>query len=123
MANVHGVGDLPRDNNRGAANPRGNLNMPGANMAARIPFFASNQEPVNPRTQGFPSTIKSILCPFFKPVSFIFLICIIDVAFYIATLIWSSYHGGLDNSGDIFLGPSTQTLIDFGAKVCKFIRK
>lgn len=64
--------------------------------------------------------MKSILCPYFTPVSFIFMMCIIDAVMYIATLIYSvTKYGGLEPDVGVFLGPTMQTLHDFGAKVSK----
>ena len=116
MANVHGMADVDRrDQQRRPAADNQGANMGGAAMA-RLPFLSS-QDNEDPRRQGFFSTLRSILCPYFKPVSFIFMICILDIAVYIGTLVHSVNNGGLDSSGKKFLGPSSETLTTFGAKV------
>ena len=83
MANIHRVGDYERGNQ--PRRPAAGGQVPNMAGMGRLPFLSS-QEAVDPRNQGFFSTLRSILCPFFKPISFIFMMCIIDVAFYLATL-------------------------------------
>ena len=70
----------------------------------------------DPRSDGFVRTMWSIFCPYFKLMSFLLLMCVFDIAFYIATLIHSCVvYKGLDGSS--FLGPVTETLMRFGCKV------
>ena len=119
MANIHGVGDLDRGGNQPRRPMMGGVPQggQGGQGGMQIPLFSSRQV-ADPRSQGFCSTLHSILCPYFSLVSFTFMISIINAAFYIATLIHSlGRYGRLDESGDIFLGADTRTLIDFGAKV------
>lgn len=111
MANIHGVGEIERRNQDNSNNQQANS---GDGMND-FPFFSFGN--VNPRTQGFLSTMKGIFCPYFKPISFIFSMCIVDLCVFIITIGYSIYSDGLETTNDIFLAPSFSTLIKFGAKV------
>jgi len=128
MANVHGMGEVERgDQNRraplarggGGAGRAGGAGGAGAlqNNFGQIPFLNTNQADVNPRTQGFGGIMRTIFCPYFKCISFMFIICAFDTIMFIATLIYSAKNGGL--TSDQFLAPSTKSLIAFGARVIR----
>ncbi len=87
-----------------------------------MPFLSLVRGP-DPRRLGFFSTLKSILCPYFKPVSFIFMMCLIDTAMYVFAVAYSLVvYNGLDSTGNVFLGPTAEALIDLGAKVPSTMR-
>ena len=110
MANIHGFGDMQRINQ-----PANDEYLPVNNMND-LPFFSPSSI-VDPRRQGFFSVVRTIFCPFFKPLSFISAMCIIDICVFTVTIIYSLYNNGLDTNNDVLLAPNINTLLLFGAKV------
>ena len=88
------------------------------NNFGRIPFLAE-QNNVDPRTMNFINTMRSIFCPFMKPISFIFMMSVIDGLVFFVTIIHSISTEGLETNG-IFLAPNNGTLVTFGARVSMF---
>ena len=123
MANIHGIGDIPDNNqNQQPLNNQNENDEPNDNQArnrpgiSQIPFF-NEQNMADPRNLNFFDTMRSIFCPFLKPISFIFVISIIQISVFSITLVHSSISGGLETTNSVFLSPNNGTLSKFGAKV------
>jgi len=110
MANINDPEIANRPENNPPVNP-----LLGNNLFNRIFSFGHQNE--NPRDQGFFSTYRTIFCPSLKTLSFTFVIIIVNIFFYIVTLLHSIANGGLETKDDSFLAPSESTLLLFGAKV------
>jgi hypothetical protein len=99
MANIRGFNDNNNNNNPGGPD--------------RNPLFGANFGTVNPRTETFCGFIKNFCCPKLKIMSFIFIICIVDVIMYIISL---SYKG-IDDVKNGLLAPKFESLSFFGMLV------
>ena len=108
--NVHGIGD----------NSRGNNDYPNSTDDS-TPLFYKIQYKGDPRNQSIINFLKQSICPFFRFKSFSFIIIVINVVIFIATL----FPHGL-NEGTLqkyFLPPSVKTLNDVGDLDGEKIRK
>ena len=117
MSNIHGITDLGDNSRRQSFFPLSNQNTNAMNSIITLPFSQYKNTNEDPRSLSFIGTIQSILCPGLRPLSFIFIISMIDIVFYLFTVIYSLFNGGLSTKTTTFLGPSIYTLNKFGAKV------
>ncbi len=109
----------------GGNQPRGGMGLGGFGQGqgqgaglGQMPLLADSREQVDPRSLGFWGTMKSILCPQFQMVSFTFMICLLDAAVFVISLIYSKVqYGKLETLHQIFLCPDYGALSDLGAKV------
>lgn len=92
--------------------PRGNNNNPGGYFP--IPG-GNNEAGGDPRKDSFWKFTRDFCCPQFSFKSFIFIISIIDLIVYIATLSF-----GITMNPNELLAPRTDTLDMFGMKVDQF---
>ena len=102
-ANIHGFGD---------SNSRSNNSDRYYDPNDQTPLFYKISYKGDPRSQSIPSFLKEVICPFFHFRSFSFVIIMINIAVYIASLI----PHGLESSSikAKFLPPSSETLDLFG---------
>lgn len=99
-SNIHGIGDNSNGNNDPYS------------QDDSTPLFYKIQYKGDPREQSIPNFIKQTICPFFRFKSFSFIIIIVNVVIFIATLF---PHGLEQHSLDkYFLPPSQQTLHEVG---------
>ncbi len=117
MANIHGLGELNRDD------PRRYDNVPQQDRGGRGEqdfniCFVPSDEREDPRKYNVFETIQRICCPFCSFLSFVFVISLIDILVYIALIVHSGVvYKSLDRNQKTFLGPCTASLVLFGAKV------
>ena len=102
-ANIHGFGD---------SNSRRNDSDRYYDPNDQTPLFYKFSYKGDPRSQSIPSYLKEVICPFFHFRSFSFVIIMVNIAVYIASLI----PHGLEQSSlkTKFLPPSSETLDLFG---------
>lgn len=111
MANIHGIRDL-RGNQ--PEQPVGNQ----GNLSREAELFMVDARDMDPRKVSHCKTLQLILCPYFKFNSFLFIVSVIQIIFYITTIIYSlCIDHKLSPDLSSFLGPCTSTLVTFGAKV------
>ncbi len=97
MSNIHRLGDYPNDRRSNDRMPMmGGMNNPSG----------------DPRKESFLGFIKDFCCATFVFKSVIFIISVIDVVIYIATLCY-----GIKLDPNELLAPKTETLDMFGMKV------
>jgi len=88
----------------------------------RMDILSPGGDRGDPRMVSHTKTVQQIICPYFDALSFVFLISLIEIAIYLATLTYSLLHDkGLSPEITVFLGPCLSTLSTFGAKVFCFI--
>lgn len=111
MANIHGIRDL-RENE--PEQPAGNQGNP----SREAELFMTDARDMDPRKVSHCKTLQLILCPYFKFNSFLFIASVIQIIFYVTTIIYSlCVDHKLSSELSSFLGPCTSTLVTFGAKV------
>jgi len=109
MANIHGIRDLT---NNEREHPAGNAPSREAEL-----FIVEGGE-MDPRKLSHYQTLQRILCPYFKCYSFLFITSVIQIFFYLTTVIYSlAVDKKLSPDLNSFLGPCTSTLVKFGSKV------
>jgi len=107
--NIHGFNDSNRNNNNN--NPQNNNN----NGYSPVLFgqMDNNLDAGSIRKETFGHFLKSICCPTFKIKSFIFIISVIDLIFYIVTLCYK----GIKKDATELLAPERSSLEFFGMKM------
>lgn len=78
-----------------------------------IQFLGSRAPIAEPAKETTWDTLKGSFCPGLSMKSFTAIITVIDIAFYILTLLWD----GIDSSSSEFLKPKYKTLELFGSRV------
>lgn len=127
MANVHTLGDLNRNSDEpqgygrlgGQQNPMGVEHMDeetkqGMSMFSGLTGGAGASAGKHPRKENYWDMWKTTFCPKFTPVSFTFLIWLINTGVYLATLIMMVSPNKVLNKWS-FLGPDCSTLHAWGA--------
>eukprot|EP00357_Protocruzia_adherens_P033906 CAMPEP_0114992814 /NCGR_PEP_ID=MMETSP0216-20121206/12164_1 /TAXON_ID=223996 /ORGANISM="Protocruzia adherens, Strain Boccale" /LENGTH=320 /DNA_ID=CAMNT_0002356349 /DNA_START=35 /DNA_END=997 /DNA_ORIENTATION=- len=109
---IHTFGDMRNNagnNNRGGRPAGGGSGPSGGQQGQSQPLIAGRLS--NPRNETFWDMLKFNFCPTFSIRSFIFIVSILDIVMYIATLAYD----GVDKEGD-FLEPTNKALDKFGQK-------
>ena len=76
-------------------------------------FFLGQRTVIEPKKDQMWDTLKGSFCPSLSIKSFTAIITMIDIAFYLITLLWD----GIDTSSSEFLKPKSSTLEFFGSRV------